>query len=447
MDDEELAAQLTHLDRPAAPPEEFADDLYATLVEYIEGTGPDAGDTAGVAPLPGITDRTGPASKRRAPGLVAAAVAFVVVAAAGALAAWLARDSGPSDAPPAAEVEVTAPQAAIVGDAPTTAVEIAPDGTIILSGGMYPTTLAVDGTTLWVLGDLEPVAPGAPPAGRGVLIAVDRDTGTVRHAIELGDGPAQVAVGFGSVWVTHWASGALTRIDPVAGEIRAIIQLELPYEVGTGPDARLFIPNDVVVGHGAVWVSTARGAVARVDPSSNDVAAVVERTPRRVSEMAIGPDAVWMAEGVHGLSRIDPVTSDVTTIPLEVLDHAAGRVAAHGDGVWVAGDRLARNPDGSFAMEAGGFVSGDESGLSRIEADSDAVVFATSLPGQVAVIGATGDDFVAVDPQGSVWTIDARDGAVIAPVPGPLAPGETLLIEGTRLWIVGYESGIIRSGG
>jgi len=43
----------------------------------------------------------------------------------------------------------------------------------------------------------------------------------------------------------------------------ATLQLVLPFEIVPGDDA--FLPFDVAVGENAVWVSTARGALARLD--------------------------------------------------------------------------------------------------------------------------------------------------------------------------------------
>ena len=58
----------------------------------------------------------------------------------------------------------------------------------------------------------------------------------------VGDGPVDVAVGEGGVWVASSLDRTVTRLDPATGEIVATIEL--------GNE-----PQRLAAGGGAVWVS------------------------------------------------------------------------------------------------------------------------------------------------------------------------------------------------
>ena len=80
----------------------------------------------------------------------------------------------------------------------------------------------------------------------------------VPRATALGFDPADVAVGFGHVWVTGQITNTLYEIDPATGRVvRAI-------PVGREP-------MGVTVGDGAVWVANAiDGTISKVDPHTGD---------------------------------------------------------------------------------------------------------------------------------------------------------------------------------
>lgn len=408
MDTTDLVQRLRRLDRPAEPSESFRNGLW----ELLEAASP--ADTSAVRPpatKPGkhgetidVAPSSLPLRQRRATGIAAAAAAFVLVAGSGAVTWWLSpgRMDGATETVPAS----TRPET------PTTDRPDSPPASVAASSldlppGRFPLTATSDGERVWVLTGTEPQESGAPPLGEAILLAVDPRTGDISVEAPLEDSPSIVAGDPTGVWVAHWETGAVTRVDPVTGNTVASIALELPFDIGSGPDRRLFIPNDVVIGHGSVWVSTARGAVARIDIATNEVSSIIERTPALPAQLAIGSTGVWVAEDVHGLTHIDAATETVSTVPLAELDHAAQRVAVHDGDVYVAGDRLGRNPDGSFRLEAGGYVVGDETAISRIEADTRRVVGSTVFDEPIVFVGWVNAFFGAVDGSGTFWHIGA----------------------------------------
>jgi hypothetical protein len=104
-----------------------------------------------------------------------------------------------------------------------------------------------------------------------------------------------VAVADGSTWVTTQAG--LYEIDPATSEAVDVLPREYLFRV--------------VVGHGAVWISTGSdGHVLRVDPTSKSVTAEIDVREGPVTELAISKDAVWVS-ATSELVRIDPGTNEV----------------------------------------------------------------------------------------------------------------------------------------
>ena len=86
--------------------------------------------------------------------------------------------------------------------------------------------------------------------------------------------PTGLAVDATTVWVVHPDTDEVVRVAPGTGRVVARIRLgPLPFEIGAGD--RRFLPSLVAVGAGAGWVASARGAVARIDAASNRVVAVI----------------------------------------------------------------------------------------------------------------------------------------------------------------------------
>jgi YVTN family beta-propeller protein len=150
---------------------------------------------------------------------------------------------------------------------------------------------------------------------------IDPANGRIVDSFPLSASPGQVAVGAGSVWVTHPDDGKVTRLDPATGVARDTIP------VGVSPAG-------IAVGEGAVWVVDGGGrAVDRIDPATGDVRSyTVGNGP---VDVALGQGSVWVTNRLDGtVSRLAPDTGDVqATIP--VGDGPTG-VAVTNDGVWVA---------------------------------------------------------------------------------------------------------------
>ena len=176
------------------------------------------------------------------------------------------------------------------------------------------------------------------------VVRVDPSASRVAARFPVGGpGPVGLAVDAATIWVVRPDADEVVRLDPGSGRVVARIPLgPLPFEAAPGD--RRFQPSLVAVGAGAAWVASARGAVARVDPVANRVAAVIRLAHRDPAGIAVAGRIVWVAQGGHGLARIDAAGNRLlgpVRLPLR-----ADRVATDGATIWVGG----RSTDRSFEV-------------------------------------------------------------------------------------------------
>jgi len=304
----------------------------------------------------------------------------------------LASEPDPVDIqPPITADELTATTVA-EGVATTFPRQTEPDRVIELPENRYPTDAAFSDDRFWLIAQAAAPESGAPPAHDAYVMGIDAATGAIEVETMLVDAPGQLVADEQAVWVTHWETGAVSRLDPETGEVVAEIPLELPFDFGGNQDNFLFIPYDMVIGHGSVWVSTARGAIARIDPSSNELVEMFEFPNQYLGgDLAVGPDGVWVTADLAGVYHVSSTTGEIANVPLETLDHSAGGVFVPGadadDTVYVSGDRLERNDDGEFRVIDGGYTMSNETGVSRIDPATLEIVASTAFDKAVVHLG------------------------------------------------------------
>ena len=406
MADSEVLELLSRLDGPVDPGAEVREALWRRVQEQLEDR-----PLGGPVDLPVeeaalddediVTPNASQPGRRRAQTAVGA---FVAVVMFGVVMWWL----GPVET---GEPQVTDQPALTTSIVPTsmaatTAPLVEVSGEVIaLPPGFYPQDLAGAGGRLFVLTTPQPYGPsgGSPPEIATVLAL--EPNGSVLWQRQLGDAPTRVIADNNDVWVAHFGTGGLTRLDPATGEPSASVVPELPFDFGSGTDSRQFIPSDLGLGFDSVWMTTARGAVARISTVTGELEAVfelavIELTPPFPGEMSVGPGGVWVAENEHGLTRIDPTTNQPETLSLDELDHAAQLVAVQGETIWVAGNRLARTPTGDFQIQDGGYVFSGGFRLSLIDAETMEVLGTTSLETRPIYLGTLDGRFGMLDEVG-----------------------------------------------
>jgi YVTN family beta-propeller protein len=182
-----------------------------------------------------------------------------------------------------------------------------------------PVAFSSDSATVWPMlaafGSIWIVHPD------GYVTRFDRAFGRRIGSVDVGNAPAAIAAGAGSVWVANRDDGTVTRIDPAT-----LLATTIP--VGHGPAT-------LAVNAAGVWVANAGdGALVRIDPETNAVVGTT-RVGDGPAAVVATPTALWLANGGDGtVMRLDPRSGRVQkTIHLggtpSALAYAARRV-------WVA---------------------------------------------------------------------------------------------------------------
>jgi DNA-binding beta-propeller fold protein YncE len=159
---------------------------------------------------------------------------------------------------------------------------------------------------------------------RGRLTRIDTATARVTARVRLRGNPQGVVVGVGAVWVGDLSNG-VWRIDPATASMVERISVAAPLALA--------------VDSGALWVATgptgptSGGALVRIDPAGNQVAArfPLVGTP---ADVAAGDGMVWVTQPDIGeLTAVDATSGRITArIPLP----GATSVAVSHGAVWVS---------------------------------------------------------------------------------------------------------------
>lgn len=267
-------------------------------------------------------------------------------------------------------------------------------------------------------------------ASVGRIVRVDAASGEIIASDPL-DSPSDVAVGEGGVWALSFWRGYLYHLDPTTLSLVAKVELELPTPFIPGD--KQFLPSNVATGEGAVWVSSGRGAIAQIDPISDEIVRVIESNPPRgIQDMEVGAEAVWLANGGSGIARMDPSSGEVVTrVSIRERDGqlSVADIVLGGGFVWVTGTWAESRQDG---IEA--YVLTEKQAVYKIDPETNAAVL-IDVPtdhGQIAF--GEGDLWITSRAEAEIARIEATTGDVIRTY--PLEREERLLgVGGGSLWI------------
>ena len=255
----------------------------------------------------------------------------------------------------------------------------------------------------------------------GRLVRIDPRTNRPGASIEVGVGPTAVAADADAVWVVNGPVDGLAvpypmmnsvmRIDPRTNQVVATI--------------RVADPQDVAIGFGSTWVTAldvveSTHSLIRIDPVTNTITQRIElgSSSGAFAHLAVGDRHVWVTIHPEGsgdtatsLVRVDPETNQPIppVIALPALDSGTAPLAYGEGAVWVS------RPG-----------SPTPSALSRIDPATGEVRATITVPDPSSIgldVVATGGGYVwAAGGQGLLWQIDPR---VNAPVANPLSIGDT----------------------
>lgn len=389
MSDRELLTRLGELDGPVEPSSQFRDELRELLDEERQSPTPDSDRPRTLVPARQVT------STGRRIAIALAVFAGVLLVGLGTL--WITSGvEEPADTSPPSTTPETLPST-------TVPVQTDIDRVIQLPADRYPTAAAFADDRFWVIAQVTPPESGERPPRDVYLMGVDASTGAVDVEVELTDAPIRVAVSESAVWVTHWETGAVSRLDPDTSEVVATIPLQLPFD--DFGDERLFVPFDIVIGHGSVWVSTARGAIARIDQESNELLEMYEFESRSLgADLEVGPNGVWVTGDAGGLYHVPSEGTEMTHISLEALDHTASVVFVPGndvgDSVYVSGDPLERNEEGEFRVFDGNYRATGRSRVTVLDTETLEVMGSTEFDDPIIHLGWVNAFVGALDDRG-----------------------------------------------
>lgn len=270
--------------------------------------------------------------------------------------------------------------------------------------------------------------------------------------------PMAVATGGGSVWVTSFAGGVLTRVDPRTGKKvgKPVAIDDAPYNVlhafgrvwvvafqndklfevnpSTGKVIRFTKvdnrPFGIAAGFGSLWLTSIRGeTLSRIDPATG------RRVGARIAlsgpplQVTTGFGSVWVTNVRDGVvERIDPTRNKVVQ-KIRIGGPTCNSVAtrkALGDGADEVNDVVVNCGAPADIIAAGRWIW-----VSNLR--GPAVREGQAKPAQVK----------QGIPSGQVWRIDPRSGRVVRrPIPVPVRP-LAMAGDSRSIWVVGVDVGTL----
>jgi len=276
--------------------------------------------------------------------------------------------------------------------------------------------------------------------------------GAVVATVKLAARPTDLTAGFGSLWVSEAAVGAVVRVDPARHTVLATIPV----------GAR---PSRVVAAGGQVWVlDPVDHTVSAIDPTTDTVAQTFS-VPSDPSDVVFNAGSLWVADaGDRSVLRLDPATGRTEQVVKTGGDPSG--LAASAGAVWVADDEsgMVDRIDTRTGTITGTIRVGDapatiaatpgaiwvldplDATVSRVDPQTDAVVATTALGGAPASLAWSGSSLWVGDEQaGKLRRLDPRTGSVSSPI----GVGEPVsaLDAAAGLWVaVGAAAPVHRGG-
>jgi branched-chain amino acid transport system substrate-binding protein len=169
------------------------------------------------------------------------------------------------------------------------------------------------------------------------ITRVDERTRAVK-TFGSGGVPTDLAAGAGALWVGNGrrtraqfigpVATSIVRVDPSTAAVRAAVTLPEP-----GGFTSNLQQDHIAVTPDAVWAVNPDASVSRVDPGTNEVAAVVRRLD--AGAVAAGDEGVWTLGLDSSLASIDPATAAVDK-RIRVAANTLSAIAVGAGAVWAA---------------------------------------------------------------------------------------------------------------
>jgi hypothetical protein len=178
-------------------------------------------------------------------------------------------------------------------------------------GGVVQDTATL-GANVWVLTCLRRCSQASSAASVGDLIELTADGRPIKR-VPVAD-PTALTGGAGAIWIAHFDTGEISRINPRTGRTTATIHLQFAKPI-TASGWRLLEPLSVSFGAGRVWASSPFGYVAEINPRT----ARVQRTvfvSSEVTSATTGGGLTWVADELDGVGTFAAASNHVATHPI-----------------------------------------------------------------------------------------------------------------------------------
>ena len=277
----------------------------------------------------------------------------------------------------------------------TTATTLAPADDVIDLGAREPLGLAIAGEAVWAI-----------TFENGALSRIDPVSGEITSSETLGPQAASLLSVGDDLWAAAYGkspTGAIYRIDPTSGETEATIRLEE-------------VCCDLTAGDGAVFAVDPGGRVLQIDAETPAIEAEFDVMFDRNAHTNVvyGGGFLWASSDTTPLYRIDPVTG-----AMEEFDVGGGVPFFELEGqVWGAA------PESVWAVDA---VSGEE--VERIDLEDSIEVISLAIEGDQVWAGIRHPGHV-----GAVLTIDRSTGQVLNEIDDIEIPARIVIGFGS-VWI------------
>jgi hypothetical protein len=150
--------------------------------------------------------------------------------------------------------------------------------------------------------------------------------------------PTALTAGDGAIWIAHFDTDEVTRVDPKTGRTTATIHLETPRPYTTSGD-RQFRPSGITFGAGQVWVSMALGWIAGINAHTGRVGRMSFSSSEATSATTAA-GLTWVADELAGVGTFAPASHHVAIhridwarqpVDIATVARGAGRIWALGE--------------------------------------------------------------------------------------------------------------------
>jgi virginiamycin B lyase len=232
----------------------------------------------------------------------------------------------------------------------------------------------------------------------------------------------------GKSWRVAWFAGVsvLAASGQPAAKKPGVPAVQRPLSA-LAPDAVISVPGspDWIGIDDYIWISNSvKNSISRIDPKTNQVAAVVDAGNKPCAGLANAFGSVWTPVcGDKKLVRIDPKTGRVTaSIPMEIPD-SEGMLAAGFGSIWIITDKVGT--------------------LARVDPSLNKIIAKISIaPGSYDIVPGEGAIWVTSVEKNVVTRVDPEANRVAATIPVGKTPRFLATGEGS-VWVLNQGDGSV----